>query len=457
MTFDIRPQTGRPPDVASSWRPPQHQKSAPAMPQSAQFDPAMTQCVVRSFAHFAKRTAEADATIYAVLSSCIAGGTMHDLASSNRADVDFLRQICLAAQPGNPPPNLLFGAVHELLLHPQSDPSPEQVDARRELVRFYPTMHAFGDDAAPRIETSDLLASTAHAATRRQDLFEAFVRFARLHESEIGQRVRARRVQTNEIGRCPALLAGFSWIAEQAGRDRPLDLLEIGSSAGLNLLFDQYAYEFSDGCRLHPTAHPDRFTATPPVLRTEVRLSDTNRPTPPRMDIGYPVIGQRLGIDLNPIDVHDEASMRWLEGLVWPEHVDRLRSLRAAVEMARREPPTLIRGDATRCLPQVIEERFPPLLEPQTPLLCIFHSYVTYQMSRDDRANMVQTIEQLGQRRDLAHLSLEWVSSGHFPRLTARVWIGRRRTDVTLAERCHHHGRWIEWNGAANEATTPGC
>lgn len=47
--------------------------------------------------------------------------------------------------------------------------------------------------------------------------------------------------QTNEVGRCVALLGGFLEVAKRFGPD--LDIFEIGASAGLNLFFDQYYYE----------------------------------------------------------------------------------------------------------------------------------------------------------------------------------------------------------------------
>ncbi|HET8954118.1 MAG TPA: DUF2332 family protein [Solirubrobacterales bacterium] len=46
-----------------------------------------------------------------------------------------------------------------------------------------------------------------------------------------------RPVQTNEVGRCAALLPGFLAVARETGL--PLRLLEIGASAGLNLRWDR--------------------------------------------------------------------------------------------------------------------------------------------------------------------------------------------------------------------------
>ncbi|MFM7140964.1 MAG: DUF2332 family protein, partial [Alphaproteobacteria bacterium] len=53
------------------------------------------------------------------------------------------------------------------------------------------------------------------------------------------------QVQTNEVGRSVCLLALANWLPE-VGIDA-FDLLEIGSSAGLNLSFDRYGADTGDG------------------------------------------------------------------------------------------------------------------------------------------------------------------------------------------------------------------
>src|SRR6202022_615261 len=65
----------------------------------------------------------------------------------------------------------------------------------------------------------------------------------------------ARSTQTNEPGRCAALLPVL------AGLPEPLALLEVGASAGLCLLPDFYAYDYGGGSL---GAQAQRFT--PPVF-----------------------------------------------------------------------------------------------------------------------------------------------------------------------------------------------
>ena len=62
------------------------------------------------------------------------------------------------------------------------------------------------------------------------------------HADELARRI-VDGVQTNEVGRS-ASLAGA--LLEVARLGRPLRLLEVGSSAGLNLRWDHYRYEAGD-------------------------------------------------------------------------------------------------------------------------------------------------------------------------------------------------------------------
>lgn len=151
----------------------------------------------------------------------------------------------------------------------------------------------------------------------------------------------ARATQTNEAGRMATLLPLHALVAEQEG---PLALLEVGASGGLTLYPDRWRHRY---------LAPDRVVEVgeqgDPVL--ECRTAGPV-PLPTRL----PEIAWRGGLDLNPLDVTDPDTARWLETLVWPEHDDRRRLLRTAVGVARTDPPRIVRGDLLEDLDPVLEE-----------------------------------------------------------------------------------------------------
>ncbi|CAN5594561.1 hypothetical protein BH10ACT10_BH10ACT10_20430 [soil metagenome] len=173
--------------------------------------------------------------------------------------------------------------------------------------------------------------------------------------------VMQRATQTNEVGRCATLLPVL------AGLPGPLALLEVGASAGLCLYPDRYSYRYSTGASLDPTDGPS------PVELSCTVHGDAALPT------RLPEVVWRGGVDLNPLDVRDDDAMRWLETLIWPEHDDRRARLRAAVGLAREDPPTLARGDLNEVLPDLVEQ------VPPDATLVVFHSAVLAYLSAGDR------------------------------------------------------------------------
>src|ERR1700747_1167667 len=102
-------------------------------------------------------------------------------------------------------------------------------------------------------------------------------------------------------------------------------MLEIGAASGLCLLPDRYGYDYGGPC------------VAPSVADAPVFLCRANPATPiPRQPLD---VTWRLGLDLHPLDVTKPEHTAWLETLVWPEQDSRLQRLRAALSVARRDPP----------------------------------------------------------------------------------------------------------------------
>lgn len=313
------------------------------------------------------------------------------------ADDPELLAMAAQAQPGQPPPNILFAAVHALLAGYPEDP----------LAAYYATLG--GSKPAD-----------SGAAAR-------FREFGLAHREELLPVIRTRLVQTNEVRRSAILLPAFASIAKGSGR--PLALIEIGPSAGLNLLFDRYQYRYGAVSVGDPTS--------PVVLISE--------PIGLAPDVAIPSVVARAGIDINPLDVTDPDDVAWLRALLWPEHTDRLALLDAALDVARREPPTLLKGALFDRIPQLA------LNAPSGASVCIFATFVLNQFSRDMIERLRILLLELSEVREV-HLVVMGFSELFEPggRIDGdtKVWILRLRDglgDYRLSSIANAHGRWIDW------------
>ncbi|WP_040811352.1 DUF2332 domain-containing protein [Nocardia concava] len=203
--------------------------------------------------------------------------------------------------------------------------------------------------------------------------FEEFKDFLITNWAEVQDVAMTRRTQTNEVGRTAALLP----LLAKYGPN-PVALIEFGTSAGLCLYPDRYSYRYDEGPILDP--HDGRST---------VVLDCTTTGNPP-IPTELPNVVYRAGIDLNPLDVSDPEDVRWLESLVWPEQRNRLERLHNAAEIARKDPPRLLRGDLLTGLPAFILEA-----PPDIPVI-VFGSAVLLYLSRSDRQAVPEMMRSLG-------------------------------------------------------------
>jgi len=332
---------------------------------------------------------------------CTEHSPLYATLSLRAADDDQLLALATKRQPGQSPVNLLFAAVQYLLLG----------GARHGLASYYPSV---GGNRPT------------------EEAYPVFADFCRVHATEIRQLVSTRRVQTNEVGRCGLLLPAFALASTHFG-GRPLGLVEVGSSAGLALQFDQYGYAYTDsaGSLLHacgPTSSA--------VVRTELR-DGHQCPLPDRL----PEISGRTGIDVSPLDVADDDAMRWIAALIWGDQRHRHELFHAAVRIARAAPAASVAGDGVDMLPQVVDTIAP------NHVPCIFHSHATYQMPEAWRRRFADAVAALGRKRGLVHVSLEWLRDDPRPQLRAAFHADGRIERVHLAD-CHTHGFWMSWIAA---------
>jgi hypothetical protein len=317
-----------------------------------------------------------------------------ELARAAAGDPEIL-SLLLPAAPADRFPHLLFAAVQYLLL---------------------------GEGADPR-------------ATFGSDPFPVFRRWCLDRRDDIERLTASRVNQTNEVGRGAALAPTLAVVAAAAGR--PLALVEIGTSAGLNLLFDRYRYDYGDGLRAGPAD-------SPVVVRA--RLHGTLAPPTTTPEVAW-----RVGLDRKPVDVLDDDAVRWLRSCIWPEQRHRIDLFEQAVGVARTQPPRLVTGDAVDDLAALAATA------PPDAALCVFHTAMLPYLP--DPARLAAVLHDVARRRPV------WWVSGEVPGLVAAL--DGPHPDGPADDRLHFrygivplgiagrrprtlghsgaHGAWLEW------------
>jgi hypothetical protein len=267
--------------------------------------------------------------------------------------------------------------------------------------------------------------------------WDAFIGVVESHADELRAALH-RHVQTNEVRRSAALLGGFLTVA--AAHGLPLRVLEIGSSAGLNLSWDRYRYELvpiDDAAPATAPRHVWGDVAAPVTIRTGWEGARD-------VFTAGAVVAERAGCDLTPIDVTDPQQVRMLESFIWPDQLERLAQLRAAIGLARRDPPPLTRCGAAAWLEQ-------QLAAPRAGVATVlFHSIMWWYLSEAERDRVTALIAAAGGRATpsapFAWLRLEMMTAIE-PDLRLTVWPGG---EERLLGRGDGHGRYVRWGSAAS-------
>ena len=311
---------------------------------------------------------------------------------------DQLLDLAARGRPGQYPTFLFFGAVHLLLLRGAGHP----------LARFYPSIA--GRRALPPGEAGPALVS-----------------FGTMFETELGEIISSRLVQTNHVQRALGLRMGLAMIA--AAVTGPVHVIEVGASAGLNLRFDRYGYRL-DGRRYGDPAAPVQLTA------------DVYGPVPPPDLNVLPEIASVQGVDLSPVDVRDPGAREWLEALVWPENHGQRALLDRALTVAAADPPPIRAGDAIDVLPRLARDL------PAGEARVVYHTATRLHVPRDRRGAFDAAIRSVGETGPLWWLSAEDVPrpdprprpARHGVALLLRAPGGSARNLAVM----DGHLRWIE-------------
>ncbi len=346
---------------------------------------------MESFAGFARQEGHGYAPLYEQLCAVIA--TEPALAS-----------MLLEAPPEQRRHTLYLAALHNLVLdHPEE-----------ELSRWYPTV-----TDTPRLDDPGI----------------ALRSFCQTFKTELRTLIANRRTQTNEIGRCAVLHPALAWALN--GEETPVILMDLGASAGLNLLVDYWCYEYSDGAtRGDPNG----------AIRIPCELRGTN-PLPNQFR--RPAVAGRIGIDLNPVDTANPDHTRWLQACVFADRRDRFDRLTQALELARQVSIDLRRGDIVDLVPEVLATL------PENATVCVTSTWTLAYLDPSRRRDLYRSLAEYGQANRF-HLIIGEPSSvieqfeepADLPS-EATVWTHMSYTtggtNHSLIGYSHPHGTWLDW------------
>ncbi|MGN1400099.1 MAG: DUF2332 domain-containing protein [Bacillus sp. (in: firmicutes)] len=321
---------------------------------------------------------------------CSGSSRLYEILSAHVAEDEAVLRLAAETENNQPIPNLLFASVHYLLLS----------GAEHPLKRFYRSLTE--QPASP------------------EDAYPYFADFCRKNSKAIAELLKSRLVQTNEVRRCAYLYPSFCYIQRSA--DRPLAIIELGTSSGVNLLWDQYRYTYP-GLGVFGN------------LESEVRLtSDSRGQRLPYLSEEPPEVALRIGLDLHIIDLLDKDEFLWMKALIWPDHTKRMAMFERAAGQVHQYAPDLREGDGLELLPGLINE------VPYGYAICLYHTHVANQLSIGARKKLLEMVKGIGAKRDIYHLYNN--VKDRYLRLDSYM-SGVHRHEL-LAE-TDGHGRWFEW------------
>ncbi|MFK7992184.1 MAG: DUF2332 family protein [Sandaracinaceae bacterium] len=198
----------------------------------------------------------------------------------------------------------------------------------------------------------------------------------------------SRRVQTNDVSRSVAWLWPTSLLPE-----RPVVLVDVGCSAGLNLIGDRLGQPWT------------RADGAPFKLRD-------------------PSVLARHGFDPSPIDAGQEDEAQWLRACIWPGDTARLSRLDGAIAAFRRERPhpALARVSARHVVPR-LHRIFRDMRADATLLILqtFVRDYMDAAEHEDYQAQLAQWMAEVPAGRVLV-CELELADDGADPPAELVVW-----------------------------------
>jgi hypothetical protein len=328
--------------------------------------------------------------------------------------------------------NLLAAGLHYEVLR-----NSDEVSA---LAAYYPTV---GGDASPQFLFEGRTKETRAVSQRFVRALHSAVLARR---SALGTFIQSNTVQTNETGR------GISWLLPSClARWKGFHLVDLGASAGLNLIAEQRVFQFLD-----PTGDssllklglgkPVQF-----VIHTNgepgILLASDCQPA---------VILSRTGCDIHPFQLESTVDEQILASFIWADQVQRLKRLHegiAAFHQVQRSavPVRLFDLSLPDDLPVFLDRQQSRLQEP----LVIYNTYIKiYLPNRGEKLRNL--ISEWAARQNRPVVWIQWEPPNYLslridiaPQIgwlawTADIWHKDKHHQYQLGW-VHPHGHHVQW------------
>jgi hypothetical protein len=328
--------------------------------------------------------------------------------------------------------NLLAAGLHREVLMGSKEVS--------ALAEFYPTV-----DKVSSTET--LLIKDSSGIEQASPHFVQALREAILARRGVLQLfIQTYTVQTNETGR------GIAWLlpASLAGWDG-IHLVDIGASAGLNLVAEQRAYRFVDKVGNRKLLDLGYGQTRQFVIQT---TGEAGQELPDAC--GMQMILSRTGCDLHPFQLQTAVDEQTLASFVWADHLERSQRLREGIaafhEISQSNVP--VRLHAVRLpqeLPRFLDKQIVMSQEP----VVIYNTYIKMYLP-DKGATLRTHISRWAEEQQRPVLWIQWeppncvaFETGHEPEYGWLAWTLDHWHDGKHEQRqigwVHPHGQQLQW------------
>lgn len=235
--------------------------------------------------------------------------------------------------------------------------------------------------------------------------------------------------QTNDPQRSAVLLGGFLRLA-QLCPGLPLQTCEIGASAGLNLCWDAYAYDFGSW-------QQGEMQTAPLLLRCRWG-------GPSLENLRRPRVVARAGCDVSPLDARNTTDRQRLLSYIWAGQPERLARVTLALDHAAACDIAVQRAHAADFVAAQLQQRR------TDAVFVLYHSIVWQYIAAEEQQRITAAMQAAGAAAS-AHSPVAWLRfepgrAKDGADLTLTLWdgssAGGREERLGTGD---YHGRWMRW------------